>query len=517
VRGADQEGHDLRYYLRLVWKRKWPLLAVLILIPAAVYGVSRLLPKEYEAQTTIQVQQTTVPSSLFTGGSVTSSSIEGTARLIETTAVARKAARRLGDSPSSARSLLDDVSVSTASATTEENQEFLTIIARADSGREAADIANAFAHAVADTRVENSIGQINGTIRALAQEAAAQQSDSATARELANQLQQLRALRASQASATRVIEPALPPNAPASPRPLRNAAVGFVLALLIAAGLVPLLERLDRRLRDPEDVSQLLDAQTLALIPEQAFPGHQTTDTVREAFQTLRATLTYFNVDRPLRTVMVTSAGNQEGKTTVATNLALALAQDGRDIILVDGDLRRPQAISRFGLEQGTGLDAVLLGEASLERAMVDVEVEGDGRLRVLPGGQGAPNAAVLLGSERMGTLLDGLSRDADMVIVDTPPLLVVADAIPMLEGVSGVVLVVRIDHSNTDAVQRAGQVISSAHGTLLGVAATGTHARGLYDYYIRAPSPKPERRGPLQRKKKMAADGEAIPEPESS
>lgn len=482
------ENRDTRYFLRLVWKQKWLLLAVIVLIPAAVYGLSKLLPKQYEASTTLQVQQTTVPSSLFSGGTASTSSVEGTVRLIETTAVARKAAARLGDPPSSARALLSDVHVSTNSATGTVNDEFLTLTARADDPKRAAAIANAFARAVAATRANQSIADINRTIADLTRQAGS--LDSASTRALADQVQQLRALRASQAGVTRVIEPAVPPAGPTSPKPLRNAAVGFVLALLIGAGLVPLLENLDRRLRDPEDLEGLLGVQMLALIPEKAIPWNQTTPSVREAFQTLRATLTYFNVDRPLETVMVTSAGNDEGKTTVATNLAVALAQDARDVILVDGDLRRPQAMKGSSAENHLGLDAVLLGETSLDQALVEMEVEGDGRLRFLPGGRGAPNAAVLLGSERMGSLLAELSGEAETVVLDTPPLLVVSDAIPLLDDVSGVVLVARVDYSNTDAVRRAVQVISAAQGVLLGVAVTGTRSAGLYEYhYARAPS----------------------------
>ena len=255
-------------------------------------------------------------------------------------------------------------------------------------------------------------------------------------------------------------------------------------------------------------------APTLATIPEEAFPGHGDSPAVREAFQTLRATLTYFNIDKPLKVVMVTSPENEEGKTTVSTNLAMALAQDGRDVILVDGDLRRPQAITRFALNSGSGLDAVLLGEAEIDQALIEVGVEGGGKLRILPGGQGAPNAAVLLGSERMRAVLDELSQKSEVVILDTPPLLVVSDAIPILEGVSGVVLVARQDRSSTDALRRAIKLIASANGTLLGLAVTGAQTRGVYDYYSRAPTEE-KSRNPFRRGK-SASEGDKVAEAES-
>jgi polysaccharide biosynthesis transport protein len=459
-----------------------------VLIPAGVYVLSKELPKTYEASTTLQVQQTSVPSTLFSGGSTTTSTLEGAARLIKTTAVARKAAHLLGEPPSQAGGLLGDVSVDTASSTGETNDQFLTITARGGTARRAARTANAFARGLSNLSAAQSISDINKTIKVLALQGQSSQPDVATRKELANQLQQLRALRAVQASSTHVIQPAFPPGSATSPKPLRNAAVGFVLALLIAAGLVPLLDRLDRKVRDPDELEELVGAHTLALVPEAAFSGGPDIPSVREAFQTLRATLTYFNVDRPLETVMVTSAANAEGKTTVATNLARALAQDGRDVILVDGDMRRPQAMTRLGAGVRFGLDSVLLEEKSVDDALLDVEVEGKGRLQLLPGGEGAPNAAVLLGSERMGFLLADLSKRAEIVVVDTPPLLVVSDAIPLLEDVSGVVLVARVGYSDHDAVRRVADVISAAQGTLLGVAVTGTQASGLYDGYYLAP-----------------------------
>jgi capsular exopolysaccharide synthesis family protein len=181
--------------------------------------------------------------------------------------------------------------------------------------------------------------------------------------------------------------------------------------------------------------------------------------------------------------VIVTSPMHGEGKTTVATNLAIALAQDERDVILVDGDLRRPQVMSRFGSGMQGGLDAVLLGERHLDDALLELEVEGTGRLRLLPGGATAPNPAVLLGSRRMRSLLGELSARTDIVVLDTPPILAVSDAIPLLDDVSGTVLVARVDYSSRDAVQRAAQVIEAAGGSLLGAVATGTTAGGLYGY----------------------------------
>jgi capsular exopolysaccharide synthesis family protein len=486
---------------------------VIVLIPAIVYGVSSRLEKTYEASTTLQVQQTTVSSSLFSGGQVLiSSSLEGAARLIQTSAVANKAARKLDEPGGNGSSLLSSISVDTSSTTGAQNDEFLTITARANDAERAADIANAFAHAVSNTRTAKAEEEIDRTIATLSASATAPPEstttptsppdtttttptsppdpttapttpqDPAAAKELAQQLQQLRALKASQASTTQVVQPAFPPGSASSPRPSRNAAVGFVFALLLAAGLVPMLDRLDRRLREPEEIDELLATPTLGMIPAAAFPGGPPSPHVREAFQTLRAALTYFNVDRSLSSVIITSPAHSEGKTTVAVNLAIALAQDEREVILVDGDLRRPQVAGRVGADARIGLDAVLVEDRDIESALVEMDV-GGGRLRVLSGGTAAPNPAVLLGSARMRSLLAQLSEQADMLVIDTPPILSVSDAIPLLEQVSGTVLVARIDHTSRDALRRSEQVITAAGATLLGVVATGTRLGGLYGY----------------------------------
>ncbi len=219
------------------------------------------------------------------------------------------------------------------------------------------------------------------------------------------------------------------------------------------------------------------------MIPDDAFPGHPPSPHVREAFQTLRASLTYFNVDRSLSSLVVTSPVQQDGKTTVAVNLALAYALDERDVVLIDGDLRRPQVAERLGKEVSVGLDAVLVGERTLEEAFVYVDA-GGGRLRILPGAAPPPNPAVLLGSQRMRLLLAELTEQVDMVIVDTPGLLAVSDAIPLFNQVAGSVLVSRLDRTPKEAIRRTKQVIASAGGTVLGGVVTGAHGGGIYGYY---------------------------------
>jgi non-specific protein-tyrosine kinase len=486
VHESEPVRRDFRHYLTVAWRWKWLLLAIVVLVPAAVYAVSSQLSQTYEAKTTLYVQATSVTSTdLADQTAVSTSSPTNVARLVETPLVADLAARQLGEPQSDSRALLKQVSAQLdVSVAPDSDTNFLTISARDGDPQRAADIAQAFARAVAAKRTSQAQRAIDKTLEELNQNAPALSNLGTTAKQqLAGEIQQLQTLRSTQQGATQVVDPVQVPKSPISPRPLRNTALGLIFALLLAAGLVPLLDRLDRKLRQADDLEPLVGAPVLAMIPEQAFPGKVPGPTVREAFQTLRASLTYFNVDRSLKSILVTSPAHGDGKTTVATNLAVALAQDERDVILIDADLRRGQAAGRLGLDATIGLDAVLMEERRIEDALVDVPGVLGGRLRVLAAVTPPPNPSVLLGSQRMQKVLEELSRMADIVVLDTPPLLVVSDAIALLEPVSGVVVVARTDYTTTDAVVKTRDVIAAANGTILGAVATGTQASGLYGY----------------------------------
>jgi capsular exopolysaccharide synthesis family protein len=184
--------------------------------------------------------------------------------------------------------------------------------------------------------------------------------------------------------------------------------------------------------------------------------------------------------------VLVSSPAQGDGKTTVATNLARAAALAGKDVILVDADLRRPQVATRFDVESTAGLGGVLVGEAGLDEAFVepDLDKPAGGRLRALPAGPPPPNPSELLASQRMKDLLERLVGMCDLVVIDSTPLLTVSDSIPLIELVSGIVAVARLDSTSKDAVRRLESVISNAGGTLLGTVATGATTAGLYGRY---------------------------------
>jgi capsular exopolysaccharide synthesis family protein len=491
---------DPRTYAKVFWRWKLLFLVFLIGAPGVAYAIVSRQTKVYQSSLLLQEDSLAVDTSLFTSGAApapssgtNSETLSGEARVIETTAVARLAARHLKPAPQYARSLLANIT-----STADTDTGFITIVAKAPDPQRAADIANAFGAAVVALRTQQAIGLLTTTIdQVVAQLGQLSRADIVGHTQLSGELQRLRALRAAQNSNAQILQAAVPNPSPVSPRVARVVALGLLGGLLLGIGAVFLAEAADRRLRHPEDLEELTGLPLLAVIPRVAFSAKAAAGRGDEAFHMLRSALMFFNVERPLSTVLIASPVKGDGKTTVATRLSVALALGGRKVILVDADLRRPQAASRLGvtgesISSGRGLTGLLTGQTSLIDTLVQIPLETDeaefpahlkGKLSLLPAGTPPPNPSELLASHRMRELLHGLSGLADIVIIDTNPLLSVSDSLPLLDSVSGVILVARLNHTTKDAVRRIQKTISNTSGTVLGVVATDA-AGGLYGRY---------------------------------
>jgi capsular exopolysaccharide synthesis family protein len=204
---------------------------------------------------------------------------------------------------------------------------------------------------------------------------------------------------------------------------------------------------------------------------------------ISEAYRTLRTNLDFAGLDQALETLVVTSAGVGEGKSTTLANLAVVSAQAGRKIILVDADLRRPTLHQTFGLGNETGLTTVMMDQAALASPpLQETEVEG---LLVLTSGPLPPNPADLMGSRRMEEVIAALSEQSDQVLFDTPPVVAVTDAAVLATKVDGVLLVIsagktRREYART-AVQRLEQIKARLVGTVLTNMQLGTGFKGYY------------------------------------
>jgi capsular exopolysaccharide synthesis family protein len=252
------------------------------------------------------------------------------------------------------------------------------------------------------------------------------------------------------------VEQATPPAAPVRPNPILNMGFGAILGLLLAGGAAVVRETTDTTLRSPEDVLDLLQLPVLGYIAEMEDDNKEGTHVpyvlqhprspVAEAFRSLRTNLQFTELDEPLQTLLISSQGVAEGKTTVAVNLAVVMAQMGRRVILVDADLRRPRVHGELGLTNRTGLSNVLRERIPPEKVMQRYRSD---YLQVITSGGLPPNPAEVLSSARMIEVLNELTSRADIVILDGPPL-VFADSVALSASVDGVLMVVR--PSKTDA-----------------------------------------------------------------
>lgn len=189
---------------------------------------------------------------------------------------------------------------------------------------------------------------------------------------------------------------------------------------------------------------------------------------VAEAYRTLRTNLTFFAaLDRPIETLVVTSAGPDEGKCQVLANLAVTMAQGERRTILVDADLRRPSLHEVFGVSNERGLTTMILDEEAVDAPpLLDVGVEN---LRLMPSGPLPPNPADVLGSAKMEQVIDALKERADIILFDAPPVVVVTDAAVLGTKVDGVLLVVSAGRTRRDHAERAKELLERVHVRILG------------------------------------------------
>lgn len=472
---------DLRTYARILWRWKFLFLFFVIVMPVGTYFLEQGKPKTYQSSALLSVQ-----GSVAGAGQIAPDNIAAVARLVTTTPIAGRAALFLKVRPANAASLLTGVS-----ATSDPSTGFITITVQAPEPQRAAAVADAFARALGGYQTHQAIHTINLQLRTLVNQLAGiARKDAASRASLVTQIAQLRAQRGGAGAGAQIVQPPVASFTPVGPQTRRSVEIALVIALLLGAGAVLVAENSDRRLRSPEDLEVLTKMPLLGTVPSSAFrpDGDEIPGDV-EAFQMLRASLTYFNVERPLSSVAIISPLVADGKTTVAVGLAIAVARAGKRAILIDADLRRPQVCTRLGIDPTAGLGAVLSGEAKLSQVMLECSVDAPpgGRLLVLPANLGPlpPNPSALTSSKEMMAVLRELEGQADLVIVDTAAALAVSDALPLLQTASGVVLIVRMNRSSRAAVRRLQKVIASSHGHVLGVVATGIASTAAgYDKY---------------------------------
>jgi polysaccharide biosynthesis transport protein len=314
---------------------------------------------------------------------------------------------------------------------------------------------------------------------------------------LSNSLEQLRLSKAQSSDMMIVVEQAVAPLNPVRPRALVNTLLAAVVGAMVALGIAFLVEYLDDRIKSPQDLGQFTDVPVLGIVnwiggkrrkplpPHEALisflqPRHPWT----EAIRSLRINLQFTKIDSSLELLMVTSAMPGDGKTTVASNLAVVMAQAGRRVVMIDGDLRKPRLHLAFGLPRSPGLTETLMAGPNAAPGYLHSTVVPN--LTVLTSGESAPNPAELLGSHRMQQVLERLREEADVIIIDSPPLLPVSDAQLLAATIKDVLLVVSLRRTQKGATYQALEALERVNANLLGIVVNQAQqaARGYYYGY---------------------------------
>jgi capsular exopolysaccharide synthesis family protein len=473
--------------LRVV-RERWIIVLVAALICGGVAGlVARSQPKEYSATSQLLFRASPLSNAVL-GTQVISGSIDPArdsatnqdlVRSLEVATAVEKTLN-LGIPPSK---LLDKISVQSAA-----NSDIITITAKDSNPKRAARVANGFATGYVTFAQQQDQNRISQGEQLLRQRLASLPPGSSETPSLQAALQKLIALEAVQTGNAQIADRASVPTGPSSPRPLRDAVLGTLFGLALGVGLAFLLDGLDRRVKTPEEFERLYGLRSLVNIPQASFRARtpQTRGPAFEPYRILRSSIAFSAVDREVRMLLVTSSVLGEGKTTVAVNLARAAALSGEQVVLVEGDLRRPSFHEHFPIEQGVGgLTNAVIGGGSA-REFIQYDVLGIPNLGVLPSGPLPPSSAEILRSASMGVVLRDLAETAELVIIDAPPLLPVADAQILLDRpeVDSCLIVARAYFTKRDQVRRTRAVLDQHRAAPLGLAVTGLRDTHTYEYY---------------------------------
>ncbi len=521
---------ELRQYADLLRKWFWLLILATLVAGATSYGVSKNSTPIYQASTTLMVNQASSPAAAAAYSDIlTSERLARTyASLLTSGPVLEETARRVGVE---AKTLEKTVTVTSVRDT-----QLLQIKVEGANPQLIASIADTLPQVFIERNREMQLGQVDKA--KLEQEIANTEQDLAeTSQQLKNatddtqrtrleaSLAQYRSTYSSLVTSYQQVKlnesettnniviaaPAKVPTRPIRPRTATNTLLAAVVGAMLALGTVFVIEYLDDTVKTPDDISRVSGLSTLGAIARLKDTGgtYQLIAWLRskapesEAYRTLRTNIQFSSVDKPVRSLLVTSSSPGEGKSTTTANLAVVLAQTGQRVIVVDTDLRRPVLHKVFGVPNNTGLTTALLAGENVNVDGYLQPTETD-TLSVLTSGPIPPNPSELLGSHRMKNLVELLAKAADIVIFDSPPVLAVTDAVIMARQVDGVLLVVDAGQTREQALANAVNELQKTGASVLGVALNRLDSRrgGYYYYYYYS-----EEEGG-QRKRSMSRNG---------
>lgn len=492
---------DLVRYLKGL-RRRWKLiLLVTVVAVLAAVAVSLRSPTEYDATAKLLLTGDQAVDRVLERDAGDSSDdlqreVNTSADLVREELIANRVRERL-ELDISTEDLLEQVETET-----DDNSNVVSIVVRDESPEQAARIANAFGEEYAAFRRDAERRNLDAAadlIRTQRRELGQDGSQSAAGADLQARLRELEVAAALITGGVEVVE-ATPPDEAASPRPVLTGALAAFLGLLLGGALAFARELTDRRLKTREGVEETLDLPVLATVPRprtRRDRGGASEDSgQKEGYATLATNLRYFKLGRELRSLLITSPGPGEGKTQVTLGLARALTAAGQRVVAVEADLRRP-AFAKYAAVRGvSGLSSILAGVSTFEDEVTEIDVTSlepvdpayanmGASFWILPGGPSPPNPQALLSTDGMRDVLQRAASFADVVLVDTPPVVTVNDAVTLVELVGATVLVLRANGTTRDSARQAQRFLSNVKAPILGTVLTNvppTHGPG-YGY----------------------------------
>ena len=506
---GEEATFELRDYLRVLRHRAGMIVVAVFVTVAASVVASVLRTPVYQGEARVLLT-TDTGATLFNSQTGQpndpSRHVVTEIEVVRGTAVAARVRKELGQAP--------DVSVSGVGET-----DMISIRARHTDAASAAAIANAYANAyievkreqvidsllAAVTEVQTRIDDLQSEIdafnaqidaappdqRAAVEAEVARQRDPLYSQQAAfgQTLEELQVRASLDTGGARLAARAAVPDTPVEPRPVRSGILALVLGLALGVGVAFLLEYLDDSMRTKEDLERATEPlPVIGIIPSSSSdaPGKITlrepSSGAAESYRSLRTAVQFMGVEQRVQVIQVTSSISAEGKSTTVSNLGVAFASSGLRVAIVDFDLRRPVQHEVFGFDNATGFTSVLLGRSELASALHGV-TGTPGALAVLTSGPVPPNPAELLGTDRVANLIGELRAQFDVVLIDTPPVLPVTDALVVSRSVDALLLVATAGVTTGRQLHRALEILRQIDAPVIGTVLNRAGGTGGYGY----------------------------------
>ena len=488
---SDEEG--LRSYVATIRERRWIVAATVLIATAVAALYVATAEKVYEAEAEVLItpvssqNQALVGLPLLFESSDPTRNVETAARLVTTYDVAARVSDEL-DSPESPEALLADV---TAEPVAQSN--IVAVTAQAGSPEDARDLANAFAEEAVAERTDRLHDAIEAVIPQLETQADEGEVDPAGV-SIASQVAQLETLLSTPDPTMRVAALAETPGSQVAPKPVLSVAGGLVAGLVLGIALAFVVQVLDPRLRREEQLRRLYRLPILARIPRESrrkdtpLTPANLTPAASEAYRTLRGTLSTASRATGDRgaAILVTGSSPSEGKTTTGLNLATSLAAAGKTVLLIEADLRRPSIGKAVGITPDRGVVSVLVESMPLADAVITSDTYG-ANLGFLLADHEGEWLSELFSLPAAAKLIDEARELADFVIVDSPPLTDVVDALLLARYVDHVLIVARLGETQLSKLARLGELLAENGVRPIGFAVVGTRrpTKSDYHYYV--------------------------------